>query len=105
MSGGFGKMMKQLQKVQEQVIRLQDELSRREVEATSGGGAVRAVANGKKQLLSLKLSPEVVDSEDTEMLEDLIIAAVNEVMNRVDEMAAEEMKNITGGAGLPPGLL
>ncbi len=102
---GMGKMMKQLQKVQSQVMKLQEELAEREVEATSGGGAVRAVANGKKQLLSISISPDVVDVEDLEMLEDMIVAAVNEVMDRVDDMTAEEMKKVTGGLNLPPGLI
>lgn len=101
----MGKMMKQLQKVQGQVMKLQEELAEREVEATSGGGAVRAVANGKKQLVSIKVSPEVVDPEDMEMMEDMIVAAINEVMDRVDEMTNEEMKNLTGGLNLPPGLM
>ncbi len=102
---GMGKMMKQLQKVQNEVAKLQEELGERELEATSGGGAVKAVANGKKQLVSVSVSPEVVDPEDTEMLEDMIVAAVNEVMEKVDEMTAEEMKKITGGMNLPPGLM
>lgn len=101
----MGKMMKQLQKVQGQVMKLQEELGEREVEATSGGGAVRAVANGKKQLVSIKISPEVLDPDDIEMLEDMIVAAVNEVMDRVDEMTNEEMKKMTGGLNLPPGLM
>ncbi len=105
MAGNMGKMMKQLQKVQEQMVKLQKELAEKEVEATSGGGAVKAIANGKKQLLSLKIAPEVVDPEDVEMLEDLILAAVNEVMDRVDEVSADEMQKITGGLNLPPGLI
>ncbi len=102
---GMGKMMKQLQKVQGQVMKLQEELAEREVEATSGGGAVRAVANGKKNLVSIKISPDVVDPDDLEMLEDMIVAAINEVMERVDEMTSEEMKKMTGGLNLPPGLM
>lgn len=102
---GLGKMMKQLQKVQGQVMKMQEELAEREVEATSGGGAVRAVANGKKEIVSIFISREVVDPEDVEMLEDLVLAAVKEVMDRVDEMTAEEMKKMTGGLNIPPGLL
>lgn len=104
MAGNLGKMMKQIQKMQGQVMHMQEELADREVEATSGGGAVKAVANGTKQLLSLKISPEAVDPEDLEMLEDLIVAAVNEVMKRVDEMTSAEMSKITGNLNLPPGL-
>ena len=101
----LNKMMKQLQKVQGQVMKMQEEMAEKEIEATSGGGAVRAVANGKKQLVSINISPEVVDPDDPEMLEDLIIAAVNEVFDRVDEMTNEEMQKMTGGLNLPPGLI
>lgn len=102
---GLGKMMKQLQQVQSKVMILQEEMAEKEIEATSGGGAVRVVANGKKKLLSISISPEAVDPEDLEMLEDLIVAAVNEVMDQVDSITAEEMKKMTGGIELPPGLL
>ena len=105
MAGNMGKMMKQLQKVQGQVMKMQEELAEREMEATSGGGAVKVVANGKKQLLSVKISPEVIDPEDAEMLEDMIVAAVNEVFDRIDDMTSEEMKKVTGGMNLPPGLM
>ncbi len=101
----FSKMMKQVQKMQNQVAKMQEELAQRELEATSGGGAVRAVANGKKQLLSIEISPEVIDPEDKDMLEDMVVAAVNEVMERVDDMTSEEMKKVTGGLDLPPGLI
>ena len=101
----LNKMMKQLQKVQGQVVKMQEEMAEKEIEATSGGGAVRAVANGKKQLVSINISPEVIDPEDPEMLEDLILAAVNEVFDRVDEMTNEEMQKMTGGLNLPPGLI
>jgi len=105
MSGGWNKMMKQMQKMQEQMANLQKELAEKEVEATSGGGAVKAVANGKKELVSLKISPDLLeDADDTEMLEDMVIAGVNEVMKKVDEMTSEEMQKITGGMDLPPGL-
>ncbi len=101
----LNKMMKQLQKVQGQVVKMQEEMAGKEVEATSGGGAVRAVANGKKQLLSINISREVIDPDDPEMLEDLILAVVNEVLDRVDEMTNDEMQKMTGGLNLPPGLL
>ncbi len=104
MSGNMGKMMKQVQKMQNQVARLQEELGEREVGATSGGGAIKAVANGKRQLISIAISKDVVDPEDVEMLEDMILAAVNEVMDRVDEMTNDEMAKITGNLNLPPGL-
>lgn len=101
----FGKMMKQLQQVQNKVMRMQEEIAEREIEATSGGGVVRVVASGAKKLLSVSIAPEAIDPDDPEMLEDLIVAAVNEVMDRVDAVTAEEMKKITGGMELPPGLL
>ncbi len=101
----LNKMMKQLQKVQGQVMKMQEEMAEKEIEATSGGGAVRAVANGKKHLVSINISPEVIDPDDPEMLEDLILAAVNEVFDRVDEMTNEEMQKMTGGLNLPPGLM
>lgn len=101
----FGKMMKQLQQVQNKVMRMQEEIAEREIEATSGGGVVRVVASGAKKLLSVSIAPEAIDPDDPEMLEDLVVAAVNEVMDRVDAVTAEEMKKITGGMELPPGLL
>ncbi|NLI70213.1 MAG: YbaB/EbfC family nucleoid-associated protein [Firmicutes bacterium] len=101
----LGKMMKQLQQVQNKVMRMQEEIAEREIEATSGGGAVRVVASGAKKLLSVSIAPEAIDPDDPEMLEDLIVAAVNEVMDRVDAVTAEEMKKVTGGMELPPGLL
>ncbi|NLZ28663.1 MAG: YbaB/EbfC family nucleoid-associated protein [Firmicutes bacterium] len=101
----FGKMMKQLQQVQNKVMKMQGEIAEREIEATSGGGVVRVVASGAKKLLSVSIAPEAIDPDDPEMLEDLVVAAVNEVMDRVDAVTAEEMKKITGGMELPPGLL
>lgn len=97
-------MMKQLQKAQAEMGRLQEELAERTVESSSGGGAVRVVANGQKQLVSLQIDPEAMDVDNREMLEDMIIAAVNEAFNRVDEMVASEMQKLTGGMNLPPGM-
>jgi len=105
MTGGWNKMMKQMQKMQDQMVSMQKELAERELEATSGGGAVKAVANGKKEIVSLKIAPDLLeDNDDAEMLEDMVIAAVNEVLKKVDEMTSEEMQKITGGMNLPPGL-
>ena len=103
-NGGMAKMMKQLQKAQAEMSRLQSELAERTVECSSGGGAIRIVANGKKELVSLQIDPEVVSEDNREMLEDLIIAAVNEAFYRVDEMISSEMKRLTGGLDLPPGM-
>ncbi len=101
MSQDFGKMMKQAQKMQEQMMRVQDELAAKTVEATAGGGMITAVVNGKHELVSLKIEKEVVDPEDIEMLQDLVVAAVNEGVRRAQEMAAEEMSKVTGGLNIP----
>jgi DNA-binding YbaB/EbfC family protein len=96
----FTKILRQAQKLQSQVKELQEELGRKEVEASSGGGMVTAKVSGKKDLISLKIDPQVV-SEDVEMLEDLIVAAVNEAQRRVDEIIKEEMGKMTGGLPIP----
>ena len=103
-NGGMSKMMKQLQKAQAEMSRLQEDLAQRTVESSSGGGAVRVTANGQKQLVSLQIDPEAIDPDNREMLEDMIIAAVNEAFNRVDEMVSSEMQKVTGGMNLPPGM-
>jgi hypothetical protein len=103
-NGNMAKMMKQLQKAQAEMSRVQDEISRQTVESSSGGGAVRVVANGQKQLISLQIDPEALGEDNKEMLEDMIVAAVNEAFNRVDEMVASEMQKLTGGLNLPPGM-
>ena len=97
-------MLKQAQKMQEDMNRLQEELQLREYSAQAGGGAVTAVVGGNKELKSLKLSPEVVDPEDIEMLEDLIVAAVNEATKKCEADASEEMSKITGQMPNIPGL-
>ncbi|KXG76694.1 Nucleoid-associated protein [Fervidicola ferrireducens] len=99
--GNINKLMKQVQKMQEEMAKLQEELKERTVEATAGGGAVRAVANGKKELVEIKIQPEAVDPEDVEMLEDLILAAVNEALQKAEEMVASEMEKLTGGLNIP----
>ncbi len=103
-NGGMNKMMKQLQKAQAEMARMQEELAERTVESSSGGGAVRVVASGQKQLVSLQIDPEAIDQDNREMLEDMIVAAVNEAFNRVDEMVSSEMQKLTGGMNLPPGM-
>lgn len=103
-NGGMAKMMKQLQKAQAEMSRLQEELGEKTVESSSGGGAVRVVANGRKELVSLQIDPEAISEDNREILEDMIVAAVNEAFNRVDEMISSEMQKLTGGMNLPPGM-
>lgn len=98
MSFNFKKIMKQAQEMQS---RLQEQMKDLEVEASAGGGMVVVTMNGEKQLLSVKLDPEAVDPEDTEMLQDLVLAAVNEAARQVDEKLKEEMGGITGGLNIP----
>lgn len=94
-------MIRKAQKMQEEMEKKQAELAEREFTTTSGGGAVTVVINGKKELKSLKLGPEVVDPEDIEMLEDLILAAVNESIRAVEDVTAKEMDAITNGLNIP----
>ena len=101
MAKGMGNMMKQAQKLQSKIFKLQEELAERTVETAVGGGMVKAVANGKQELLSIKIEPEVVDPNDVQMLEDLIAAAVNDVLKKSQEMVSEEMTKLTGGFNIP----
>lgn len=103
--GNMAGMMKKVQKLQADMAKLQEELKTRTMEVTAGGGAVKVVITGEKQIQSLKISPTAVDPEDVEMLEDLVAAAVNEAIKKVDDMMAQEMGKLTGGMNLPPGLL
>jgi len=105
MGGGFNmnQLMKQAQKMQQDMVKAQEELEAREYSASSGGGAVTATFRGSKTLESIKISKEVVDPEDVEMLEDMITAAVNEAMKKAQEETAAQMQKITGGA-LPGGM-
>ena len=97
-------MMKKVQKLQKQMTQMQEELKKRTVEVTAGGGAVKIVMSGEKEVKDLKIDPAAVDPEDVEMLQDLLSAAFNEATKKVDEMMANEMGKLTGGMGLPPGL-
>lgn len=97
-------MMKQAQQMQKKMAELQEELEGREFEATAGGGAVNVVVNGKKEVKAINIKPEVVDPEDVEMLEDLVMAAVNEALRTADETVNQEMGKLTGGMGMPPGM-
>ena len=97
-------MMKQVQKMQQEMNKAQNELDDVRVEATSGGGVVKAVANGKKQILDISISPEAVDPEDVEMLQDLVLAAVNEALKKSEDTMKEKMSKVTGGVD-PSGLM
>jgi len=97
----MGSLMKQAQKIQAEMARVQEELSRKTVEASSGGGMVTVVANGKQEIISVKIEPDVVTSGDIEMIQDLVLAAVNEALKKSQEMIAEEMRKITGGLNIP----
>ena len=101
MSGNPQKMAEQLKKMQEDMVAKQQELEAREYDISAGGGVVNVKINGKKEILSVKISPEVVDPDDVETLEDLIVAAVNEAVKKVESVSSEEMQKITGSIGLP----
>ena len=101
MKGGFGNMMKQAQKLQEQMLALQEEVGRKKVEATAGGGMVTVQANGKQEIVSIKIDPEVVSKDDVQMLEDLVLAACNEALRKSRELVQQEMGKITGGLKIP----
>jgi len=94
-------MMKQVQQMQKKMEQMQDELNTKEFETSAGGGAVTVTINGKKEVLSIKIKPEVVDPEDVEMLEDLVLAAVNEAIRTADETVGREMSKVTGNMNLP----
>lgn len=94
-------VIKQAQKMQEEMEKVQEELEDKTVEATSGGGVVSVTVNGKKEIVSLKISPDAVDPEDVETLEDLVMVAVNDAISQADEMMAEGMSAVTGGINIP----
>lgn len=98
---GMGKMMKQAQQLQTKMMKMQEELAGRTVEATAGGGMIKVVANGKQQVVSITIEQEVVDPDDVEMLQDLVLAAVNDALNRSQEMVSGEMSKLTGGMNIP----
>ena len=104
MAKGLGDMMRQAKILQEKMALMQEELGDRIVESSVGGGMVVAKANGRQELLTIELEPEVVDPDDIEMLQDLIVAAVNDALKKSQEMVAEEMSKLTGGLKMPGGL-
>jgi len=97
----MGKFLKQAQQVQQKITRMQAELSDKIIEASSGGGMVKVVMNGSHEVVSISIDPEVVDPEDIEMLEELVVAALNEARREVDEMIKKQMGSLTGGISLP----
>jgi DNA-binding YbaB/EbfC family protein len=102
--GGMGNLMAQAQKLQEEMAKTQAQLQTEEVSVTVGGGMVTVVATGDRKIKSITIQREVVDPNDIEMLQDLVLAAVNDVMGKIEELAEERMGGLTGGLNLPPGL-
>jgi DNA-binding YbaB/EbfC family protein len=98
---GMGNMMKQAQKLQAKMLKMQEELAEKTVETSAGGGMISVVANGRQQIVSITIDKEVIDPEDVEMLQDLVLAAVNDALNKSQEMVAGEMGKITGGMNIP----
>lgn len=102
--GNIGNLMKQAQKMQKEMEKVQAELAEKTVEASAGGGVVKVVATGNKEIKEIEINPEVLDPDDVEMLQDLILAAVNEALRMAEEMAGKEMGKVTGMGGGMPGL-
>lgn len=104
MAKGFNQILQQAKKMQDRLMKVQEEMGEKTVEAQSGGGMVTCVVNGRQEIVSLKISPEVLEEKDNELLEDLIMAAVNEGLDRSREMVQEEMSKVTGGMQMPFGM-
>ncbi len=104
MPGNMNNLMKQAQKMQEKMGKMQEELETKEFEAVAGGGVVKAVVSGKKELKSISIDPDAVDPDDVEMLEDLVVAAVNQALKTADETVNKEMSKLTGGLNMPGGM-
>jgi DNA-binding YbaB/EbfC family protein len=100
----LGQLMKQAQQMQTKMAEMQEKLAALEVDGAAGGGLVRATVTGKGELKRLKIEPSLVDPNEVEVLEDLVVAAVNDARGKVDALAADEMKQLTGGMQLPPGM-
>ena len=98
---GFGNMMKEAQKLQAQMLAMQEEIGKRKVEATAGGGMVTVEANGKQELTAIKIDPEVINRDDAQMLEDLVMAACNEALRKSRELVQAEMGKLTAGLKIP----
>lgn len=107
MPGGgmnMNNLMKQAQKMQKQMEKMQEELESKTIETTAGGGAIKVIITGKKEIKEIKINPEVVDPDDVEMLEDLVLSAVNEAIRQAEDISSSEMNKITGGLNVPGGL-
>lgn len=99
--GSMSKMLKQAKQMQEQIAKMQEELEQKEIESSSGGGAITVTITGKQMVTALKINPDAVDLEDIELLEDMIMAAINEGIRKSQEMVSTEMARITGGLNIP----
>lgn len=99
--GNMNNMMKQVQKLQQQMAEMQEDLKSREIESSSGGGAVKVRVNGEKEVVAIEIDKEVVDPDDVEMLQDLIMVAVNDALKKIEEEASSEMSKLTGGMNIP----
>jgi len=97
----MGNLMKQAQQMQQKMLKLQEEIGKKTLDASVGGGMVTVTVNGKSEVLRIKIEPQVVDPDDVEMLEDLILAGVNEALRKAQEMVSEEMSKLTGGLRIP----
>jgi DNA-binding YbaB/EbfC family protein len=98
---GMGNMMKEAQKLQARMLKMQEELAGKTVESAVGGGMIKVVANGRNQIVAIRIEKEVVNPEDVEMLQDLILAAVNDALNKSQEMVSTQMSQLTGGLNIP----
>jgi len=98
---GFGNIMKEAQKLQAQMAAMQEEVAKRKVDATAGGGMVTVEANGKQELTAIKIDPEVVNKDDVQMLEDLVLAAANEALRKSRDLVQQELGKLTGGLKIP----
>jgi len=98
---GFGNLMKEAQRLQQQMAALQEEVAQKKVQATAGGGMVTVEANGKQEIVSIKIDPEVINKDDAQMLEDLVLAASNEALRKSRELVQQELGKLTGGMKIP----
>ena len=98
---GMGNMMKEAQRLQQQMMQMQEEIGKKKVDATAGGGMVTVEANGKQELVSIKIDPEVINKDDAQMLEDLVLAACNEALRKSRELVQHELGKLTGGLKIP----
>lgn len=99
--GNMNSMMKKVQKMQQEMARTQQEIEEKEFSSTAGGGVIEAIVNGKKEVVKIKIDEDVVDPEDTEMLEDLVVAAINDALKKADEYSQKEMGKLTGNINIP----